>query len=67
MSGVTITNDCLPVGPHPGEPDQKEPVSGAELRPSDGSSVDGDLMAQGEILAGEVARAADEEGEKSKN
>ena len=57
----------LPVGPHPGEPDPEEPISGAELRPSDRSSVHGQLVAQGEILEDEVAMAADEEGEESKN
>jgi hypothetical protein len=57
----------LPAGPHPGEPDPEEPISGAEVWLSDCASLHGDLVAQGEILEGEVAMAADEEGEEPKH
>jgi hypothetical protein len=54
----------LPVGPGPGETDPEEPISGAELWPSACPSVHGQLVAQGDILKGEVAVAADNEGEE---
>jgi hypothetical protein len=47
----------------PGRPEQA--VSRAELWAGHRSFVDGELLAQGQVLRGELAVAAEEEGEES--
>ena len=44
----------------------EKPISRAELRPGHRSLVDGELLVQGEVFEGELAMAAEEEGEESK-
>ena len=53
-----------PAGPDSGQPDPEQAVGRAELRPGRRSLVDGELLAQGQVLEGELAVAADEEGEE---
>ena len=43
--------------PRPGQRHPEKPISRAELRPGHRSLVDGDLVAQGEVLEGELAVA----------
>ena len=54
-----------PVGPDSGERDPQQAVSWAQPRPGRHSLVDGELLAQGQVLKGELARAADEEREEA--
>ena len=53
-----------PAGPDSGQPDPEQAIHRAELRPGRRSLVDGELLAQGQVLEGELAVAADEEGEE---
>jgi hypothetical protein len=53
-----------PAGPDSGQPDPQQAVQRTELRPGYRSLVDGELLAQGQVLEGELAVAADEEGEE---
>ena len=55
-----------PAGPDSGQPDPEEAIDRAEPRPGHRSLVDGELLAQGQVLEGELAVAADEEGEEPK-
>ena len=55
-----------PPGPDPGQRHPEKPISRAELRPGRCSLVDGELLVQGEVFEGELAMAAEEEGEESK-
>ena len=52
-----------PAGPYSGQAGPEQAVSRAELRPGRCSLVDGELLAQGQVLEGELAVAADEDGE----
>src|SRR2546425_10585970 len=56
-----------PPGPDPGQPDPEETISRAKLGPGRRSLVHGELVAQGEVLQGELTVAATEEGEESKH
>jgi hypothetical protein len=67
VSGVTITRDCLHPGPDPGQPDPEEPVRRTKLGPRHRPLVHGELVAQGPVLNGELAVAAEEEGEEAKH
>src|SRR5260370_24507713 len=51
-----------PASPQPGQRDPKEPVAPAQPRPVRRSLVDGQLLPQGEVLEGELAVPAIEEG-----
>ena len=53
-----------PGGPHLGQPDPKEPIAPSEFWPVHRPLVDGQLLPQGEVLEGELAVAADEEGQE---
>ena len=53
-----------PAGPDSGQRDPEQTVDRAELRMGRQSLVDGELLAQGEVLKGELTMAADEEGEE---
>ena len=66
VSGVTITSDCLQPVHTLASPTQKSRSVARSFGRADGSSVDGELLAQGEILEGELTVAADEEGEEPK-
>ena len=52
----------LPGGPHPGQPDPQEAVAPSKSQPLRRSLVDGQLLPQGEVLEGELAAAAVQEG-----
>ncbi len=54
-----------PAGPDSGQPDPQQAVGRAQPRPGRRSLIDGELLAQGQVLEGELARAADEEGEEA--
>ena len=54
-----------PPGPAPGQPDPQEPIRPAQPGPRERSLVHGELVAQGEILEGELAVAAAEEREEA--
>jgi len=54
-----------PAGPDSGQPDPEQPIRCAEFRPGHRSLVDGELLAQGEVLQDELAVAAPEEGEET--
>ena len=56
-----------PLGPDSGQPDPEEAIRRAQLGPCRGSLVHGELVAQGEVLEGELAVAAAEEGEETKH
>jgi len=62
VSGGTMTSAGRQ--PVPGQADPEETVHGAQPRPGSCSFLDGELLAQGEVLEGELAVAADEEGEQ---
>ena len=66
VSGATMTRAAL----HPvhtlDKPDPEEPIAAAQLRPLRRSLVHGELLAQGEVLESELAVAAAEEREESK-
>jgi hypothetical protein len=53
-----------PTGPDSGQADPEQAVSRAELWAGQRSLVDGELLAQGQVLEGELAVAADERGEE---
>ena len=53
-----------PPGPDSGEGGPEQAVGRAELRAGRRSLVDGELLAQGQVLEDELAVAADEEGEE---
>jgi len=55
-----------PPGPDPGQPDPEEAIRAAQPRPGRRSRVHGELVVQGEVLQGEMAVAAAEEREESK-
>ena len=55
-----------PPGPDPGQPDPQEAIGRAQPRPGRRSLVHGELVAQGEVLEGELTMAAAEEGEEPK-
>ena len=55
-----------PPGPDPGQPDPEEAIYRAKLGPRLRPPVHGELVAQGQVLEGELAMAAAEEREKSK-
>jgi hypothetical protein len=55
-----------PSGPDPGQPDPKEAIRPAQPGPGHRSLVHGELVAQGEVLQGELAVATAEEREESK-
>ncbi|HZA52550.1 MAG TPA: hypothetical protein VE549_17520, partial [Myxococcaceae bacterium] len=58
-------NQCLPPpGPNPGQGGPEQTVSRTELWAGRRSLVDGELLAQGQVLEGELTAAADEEGEE---
>jgi hypothetical protein len=59
-----MTSVCRPAGPGSGQSGPEQTVSRAELRPRSASFIDGELLTQGKVLEGEVAVAADEEGEE---
>jgi hypothetical protein len=56
-----------PPGPDPRQPDPEETISRAKLGPGHRSLVHGELLAQGEVLEGELPVAAAEEREESKH
>jgi len=56
----------LPPGPDSGQPDPEEAITSAEGWPGHRSFQHGELLTQGQILEGQVAVAAQEEGEKPK-
>ena len=55
-----------PSGPDSGEHDPEKPISSAQWGAGHGSLVDVELLAQGQVLKGELAVAANEEGEEPK-
>jgi len=55
-----------PPRPQPGQADPEEPLAAAQLRPARRPLVHGELLAQGEVLEGELAVAAAEEWDESK-
>jgi hypothetical protein len=55
-----------PAGLDPGQPNPKEAISPAQLGPARRPLVHGKLLAQREVFEGELALAAAEEREKSK-
>ena len=54
-----------PPGPNSGQRGPEKAISSAQWRPGHRSLVDGELLAQGEVLQGELAVVADDEGEDS--
>jgi hypothetical protein len=54
-----------PAGPGNGQPGPEETIRRAEPRLGQPSLVDGELLAQGQVLERELAVAADEEGQES--
>src|SRR5438093_9565530 len=55
-----------PAGPHPRQRDPEESVGPAHLRPGHRPLVDSELVAQGQVLQGDMAVSAAEEGKQSK-
>jgi hypothetical protein len=55
-----------PPGPDIGQPNPEEAISWAQWRPDDRSFVDGELLAQGQVLESEFPMAAEEEGQEPK-
>jgi len=53
-----------PTGPESGQAGPEQAVSRAELRPGRCSLVHGELLAEGQVLEGELAVAAEEEGKE---
>jgi hypothetical protein len=66
VSGVTITRDCFHPAQTLAKPDPEEAITSAEPRPGRRSFVHSELLTQGQILKGQLAMAAQEEGEKPK-
>ena len=56
----------LPPGPDSGQPDPEKAITSAERRPGHRSFVHIELLTQGQILKGQLAVAAKEEGKKPK-
>jgi hypothetical protein len=54
-----------PARPHSRQRDPQEAVRRTKLGPGHRSLVDGELLAQGQVLEGELAVAAEEEGEEA--
>src|SRR6266850_3796800 len=54
-----------PTGPDSGQRDPEEPISSAKWGPGHRSLVDGELLAQGQVLEGELTVAAEEEGQET--
>ena len=61
-----MTRACLQAGHTLDSQDPKEPVALLKLRPVRRPLVDGQLLPQGEVLEGELAVAAEQELEESK-
>jgi len=59
-----MTSACRQAGPDSGQADPEQTILRMEPRPGRRSLVDGELLAQGQVLEGELAVAADEEGEE---
>jgi hypothetical protein len=59
-----VEQSLPPAGPDFGQPDPQQAVGRAQPRPGRRSLVDGELLAQGQVLEGELTRAADEKGEE---
>jgi len=55
-----------PAGPHPRQGDPEESVAPAHLWPGHRLLVDGELVAQGQVLEGHMAMSAAEDGKQSK-
>ena len=55
-----------PPGPDPGQPDPEKTISRAKSGPGRRSLVDGELLVQSHVLEGELAVAAEEEGQDPK-
>ena len=53
-----------PAGPDSGQGDPEQAIHRVEPRPGRRALVDGELLAQGQVFEGELAVAADEEGEE---
>jgi hypothetical protein len=68
QDGVRGDDDqrLLPASPQPGQRDPKEPVAAAQPRPGHRPPVNGERLAQGEVLEGELAVAAAEKGQEAK-
>ena len=68
QDGVGSHDDegLFPPDPDPGQSDPEEAISSAQSRPGHHSLVDGELVAQGQVLEGELAVAAEQEGKESK-
>ena len=66
QDGVGRDDDqCLsPTGPDSGQADPEQTIHRVEPWPGRRSLIDGELLAQGQVLEGEPAVAADEEGEE---
>ena len=64
VSGDRMTRARFQPVQDSGQPDPQQAVQRTELRPGYRSLVDGELLAQGQVLEGELAVAADEEGEE---
>jgi hypothetical protein len=56
-----------PARPDAGQPDPKEAIGRAQSGPRYASSVHGELLAQGEVLEGELVVAAAEEGQQTEH
>jgi hypothetical protein len=56
----------LPPGPDAGQPDPEEAITAAERRPGHCSFVHGEWLTQSQILEGQLAVAAKDEGQKPK-
>ncbi len=69
QDGVGLYDDhnLPPAGADPGQADPEETIHRAQPRSGHRSLVDGKLVPQGQILEGELAVAADEEGEEPKH
>ena len=68
QDGVRRHNDesLPPAGPDSGQGDPQQAISCAQLRPGHCSFVHGKLLAEGEVLEGELTMAAEEEGKDPK-
>jgi hypothetical protein len=55
VSGGHNHEGVPPQGPDPGQPDPKEAIGRSELGPDGGSLVHRELLAQGQVLEGELA------------
>ena len=66
VSGVTITRGCLQPAQTRASHTQKSPIKRVKPGPGHLSPVYGELVAQGEVLECELAMAAAEEWEESK-